>query len=213
MRQFSAQASRAAPPDRSAPAHSASGDVHTSASARTRASRPADRWEVYKWVGKCLSEWEHVEAALSRLYDVLLDKRSPSTAHRRYGEPRLFEDRTALVERAADRHFVTHPDKPLRIALLELLSRLRQASRQRDEIAHGLVIRMPSASAARAGRDDPDYALTSRLGLWRAEADDAPPKHAYAPVDLQRVALVFFSLALDVARHRRHIVRSMRPTP
>lgn len=211
MRQFSAQASRVAPPDRSTPARSAPGDLHSAASARKPEPRRADRWDVYKWVGKCLSEWEHVEAALSRLYDVLLDKPSPSTAHRRYGGPRLFEDRTALVERAADRHFVRHPDERLRADLLDLLSRLREASRQRDEIAHGLVMRMPSASPAGAGAEDPRYALTSRLGLWRAETDDEPPKRAYGPGDLQRVALVFFSLALDVVRHRRRIARSMRP--
>lgn len=209
MRQFSAQASRVAPPDRPGPARSASGDVHSPVSARKYEARRADRWDVYKWVGKCLSEWEHVEAALSRLYDVLLDKSSSSTAHRRYGGPRLFEDRTALVERAADRHFVRRPDEQLRADLRELLSRLREASRQRDEIAHGLVIRMPPAAGADA--DDPRYALTTRLGLWRAETEGEPPKGAYAPGDLQRVALLFFSLALDVARHRQRIVRSMRP--
>lgn len=209
MRQFSAQASHVAPPDRSSPARPTPGDVHSAASACKPEPRRADRWDVYKWVGKCLSEWEHVEAALSRLYDVLLDRPSPSTAHRRYGEPRLFEDRTAMVERAADRHFVRHPDERLRADLLDLLSRLREASRQRDEIAHGLVILMPPTAGA--GADDPRYALTSRLGLWRAETDDEPPKRAYAPGDLQRVALLFFSLALDVVRHRRRIARSMRP--
>lgn len=207
MRQFSARAARATPPESCSPAQPTA--VHSAASTRKPEPRGADRWDVYKWVGKCLSEWEYVESALARLYDLLLDKRSPSTAHRRYGEPHLFEDRTGLVERAADRHFVKHPDEHLRADLRELLSRLCEASRQRDEIAHGLVMRMPSASTA--GCDEPQYALTSRLGLWRAEAGDEPPNRAYAPCDLQRFALTFFSLALDVARYRRRIVRSMRP--
>ncbi|HMN73313.1 MAG TPA: hypothetical protein PKA55_15745 [Rhodoblastus sp.] len=173
--------------------------------------RGRDRWDVYKWVGKCLSEWEHVESALARLYDLLLDKKSPSAASRRYGEPRLFDDRAALVERAADRHFVKHPDERLKAEVLDLLSRLREAYEQRDEIAHGMVVRMPSPSGAATGRDQVEYALASRHRLWRAEADEEAPGHAWTPNDLQRAALVFFSLALDVTRHRHRLARAVTP--
>lgn len=178
------------------------------ADAPTRSRREPDRWDVYKWVGKCLSEWEHAESALARLYDLLLDRKSPSAALRRYGEPRLFEDRAALVERAADRHFASKPDDRLKADVADLLSRLRQACEQRDEIAHGMVVRMAAPSGSAAGPDGGEYALTSRQCAWRVEIGEEAPGHARTPHDLQRAALVFFSLALDVTRHRHRIARA-----
>lgn len=177
------------------------------ADASPKSRREPDRWDVYKWVGKCLSEWEHVESALARLYDLLLDKKSPSAALRRYGEPRLFEDRAALVERAADRHFAGKPDDRLKAEIADLLPRLRQACEQRDEIAHGMVVRMAAPSGS-AGREEGEYALTSRQCAWRIEIGEEPAGHARTPHDLQRAALIFFSLALDVTRHRHRIERA-----
>lgn len=173
------------------------------------AHRRRDRWDVYKWVGKCLSEWEQVEAALARLYDVLLGKPSLSTALRRYGQPRLFEDRAALLERAADRHFVEHPHPTLKADLLELLARLRAAHERRDEIAQGVVVSTPPLNRPPAGPHDQEFALVSRLGLWRSEDEAAPLDRVLATEDLQRSALAFFSHALDVGRHRHRIARAM----
>jgi hypothetical protein len=95
---------------------------------------------TYAAVGRAMSEWEELELYLARLYAKFL-KIHPirAIAVTEYRNAAIFRVRANVIEKAADKYFVSHPDQEREADFQQLLGDIRQLSNRRNDIAHGVV--------------------------------------------------------------------------
>ena len=68
---------------------------------------------LFEWVGRFISQWEHVEYNLSRLYTVFAGNPDDGETLREYGRGRIFKERIRELREAANRYFISHPAQEL----------------------------------------------------------------------------------------------------
>ena len=95
---------------------------------------------TYEWVGRAISQWEHVEYQLSRLYSVLEGHPDEERALREYGSAgRIFRDRLGGLRASAEKWFVRSPNQELEKELELLCVEVEGFSNRRNEVAHSVV--------------------------------------------------------------------------
>jgi hypothetical protein len=95
--------------------------------------------DTYIGVGRVLSKWEEIELELSHLHSCFLGQPYTVQAIRTYGAGRIFNERIALVRRAADAYFVQVCDQSIEGDFDQLQHRCIGFSARRNDIAHGIV--------------------------------------------------------------------------
>ncbi|PHN53232.1 hypothetical protein AO286_26575 [Pseudomonas syringae] len=100
----------------------------------------ATQAEVFQAVGAALSAWESVESALAMLYVILCDgETGPYKAlARTFGSITSSGSRREAIKAAAEIYFGQDWETPkVKKRLVRILESIGEASRRRDEIAHG----------------------------------------------------------------------------
>ena len=95
---------------------------------------------TFRAVGAALSQWEYFEGNLSLAFSFLIGSGYGNVAAlRAYGSVESFRGRANMIEEAGEVYFKYEPDEKLQASIKELLTRARQLSGRRNEIAHGIV--------------------------------------------------------------------------
>jgi hypothetical protein len=148
---------------------------------------------TYAGVGRVLSEWEGVEAALSHLYAWFIGKLFRAEAYQEYGAGQIFRERMRTFKAGRESYFVQHPSQSLEGQCDCLAALAEKYSARRNEVAHSVVggiwngqksrheylLIPPLYDPQRFGlsNDQPVYAYTAmslahlKAGLWGLRSD------------------------------------------
>lgn len=99
--------------------------------------------DLYHAMGKFTSTWEFLEVALAMLYAEFI-KQPNFSGYQQYGSAKIFKERLAVLCRAANSHFIAHPNQILEGEFDWLVSDITDLSVARNNIAHGVVATMPN---------------------------------------------------------------------
>ena len=100
--------------------------------------------QVYEAVGFALTRWELMEEALAELYLALVGapKASDNPTRRAFGSIESNSGRRKAIDAAAEAFLGQHwNDKDIRAAFVWITYFVGTASKRRDDIAHGIVVR------------------------------------------------------------------------
>jgi hypothetical protein len=90
-------------------------------------------------VGRAISAWEGLEAALALVFAGFMASGNSFPAERAYGAVLTFRGRAEMIEAAAQAYFFERPDADLEKELNGCLEAAKGFSPRRNEIAHGVV--------------------------------------------------------------------------
>jgi hypothetical protein len=160
-----------------------------------------DEDTVYAAVGRALSMWETLEAALSYTYSIFEGRPVDYELLESYGrEGRIFKDRMIILQESAEKYFRSQPNQNEECRVAAFVSEAVRLSTFRHQIAHGIVI----------GKED--YADRIQYVL-------VPPTHGfhhltkrdghyynYASAEINAFANNFIELgrAVQTFNHERH---------
>lgn len=117
---------------------------------------------LYAAVGRALCAWETLEAHLSYLYSICIERPMQIEALQEYGrDARIFQKRMDALASAAAKYFQKHPSQVREGILDDLIADSRKLAEKRNQIAHGIVYSM-TVFSRRAGGEDvltPGYAM------------------------------------------------------
>jgi hypothetical protein len=100
--------------------------------------------DVYTSVGFALSQWETSETQLGALCTVLMKPKGGNhVAYRAFGGVLASGSRRDMIIAAANAYFSILPNSDLSQSIKRLMGIYSEASRRRDEIAHGVVMGTP----------------------------------------------------------------------
>ncbi len=172
----------------------------------------ADEWETYKWVGKCLTEWEWLEYTLGHLYSEFIGRRAEIDAIKEYGEPRIFADRISCLAKSAGRFFIRHQNQSIEGKFYDLLKAIIGFSDRRNEIAHGIVTKIDfRLSSQDSSMKIAGYVLIPTLYTKRKLDVRNLPKYIYTANELTVLAARFGGLARATVRLRILSARGRQP--
>jgi hypothetical protein len=98
----------------------------------------ANNGVLFEWVGRLMSQWEHVEYNLSRLYSVFAGNPDDGETLREYGKGTIFRERLRKFRECANRYFLAHPNQELEAEFDALCMAAEGFSGRRNEVAHGV---------------------------------------------------------------------------
>lgn len=146
-------------------------------------------WDTYAGVGHVLSAWEEIEAALGAIYCCFLGRPFERSAILEYGQGQIFRERANKLQSAAEVYFRKHCNQANEAQFDAMLTRVREYSAHRNDVAHAVVraddwvdvggdgwgttgfYLLPSHyDPRRYGGDQPDFVYTSPILLELAEA-------------------------------------------
>lgn len=132
----------------------------------------ADEAALFEAVGRALTSWEHLEAALATLFvRFIAYDRESLAARRAYGSVVSFMGRAEMLTEAASAYFSFHPDEQLSDSFRRVSNACRQAAARRNDIAHGSVVEVYFVGKV------PGYALAP--GSYNVRRVDLHSKPAY----------------------------------
>jgi hypothetical protein len=102
----------------------------------------ANEDDIFKAVGKALTNWEFVEEALARIFAALVGTVAyprAGPAVRAYGSIISFRSRVEMIEWAGDAFFSLPPPSQFQSDLYPLMTECKDWSQRRNDIAHGRV--------------------------------------------------------------------------
>ena len=93
---------------------------------------------LFAAMGRALNAWEEVEIASAHLYAAFIaGDRFDSKANHAYGAETNFNQRSAGLQRAADKYFIEQPSQPIEGEFCRLMRIIIGYSARRNDIAHG----------------------------------------------------------------------------
>jgi hypothetical protein len=98
-----------------------------------------DSNHTYAGVGRVLSEWEGIEAAISHLYAWFIGKLFEAEAYHTYGAGRIFSERMKTFKAGYETYFAKHPSQALEGRCNNLAMLAGKFSGRRNEVAHSVV--------------------------------------------------------------------------
>jgi hypothetical protein len=174
---------------------------------------------TFKGVGEVMTNWESIEFELGRLYSLFVGDPDGASIQQEYGAGRIFRDRLGLLRSKAPPFFVKHPCQQSEGAFDLLTTAAEGFSERRNEVAHGLVIRIDTITLLRSrlrpsfgGRH---YALIPPIYCLRFHTDGAPD-YAYTSAELSVLSRRLFGLGFGLAKLRgelfaKHLRLAGRP--
>ena len=131
---------------------------------------------LYAAVGRALCAWETLEAHLSYLYSICIERPMEIKALEEYGrEAKTFPQRMTALKSAAERYFQKNPSQLHEGILDGLVEDASELVQKRNQIAHGIVYSMTSVSKGSNGevRLVPGYAMVPPWhGTFHIKGDD-----------------------------------------
>ncbi len=177
-----------------------------------RDSTMADPWDIpplaargnkypatlYAAVGRALSGWELLELQLARIYAAFVGVPPiEAIAMPAYRGATTFGGRAAVIEEAAERHFIKHPDQAIENDFKTLICDARNFASRRNDIAHGIVRPLWTG--------DTDAETFAELGM-RIEYVLAPATYKDKSFGPDRVPLYLFT-STEINRFKQHFRR------
>jgi hypothetical protein len=157
---------------------------------------------TYAGVGRVLSQWETLELELGFIYGLLLNQLEDIEAVRRYGEPKIFEERIKGLSAVASEYFKWNPHQETEAELDALLMSARQFAARRNDIAHSIV--RPIQWIARDMDEGPlQFCAVPPLYLARKFDARNMPSFVYASVELAALTLDLHRSVVEPAQRLR----------
>jgi hypothetical protein len=105
---------------------------------------------TYAAVGRATSAWETLEAHLSYLYSIFVEKPMLVDAMEEYGrDRRKLPCRIRALNGAADAYFVKFPNQEHQGALRFIIKETKELASKRHQIAHGVVHMLPAFTGSK----------------------------------------------------------------
>jgi hypothetical protein len=105
---------------------------------------------TYAAVGRATSAWETLEAHLSYLYSIFVEKPMLVDAMEEYGRDRTtITARTKALNDAATAYFVKFPNQNHEAILGCIIKETEELASKRHQIAHGVVNRLPAFTGSK----------------------------------------------------------------
>ena len=183
---------------------------------------------LFEALGRTLNAWEEIEISMSHLYAAFsVYDRFDGTATHAYGVPANFRDRMTLLQRAADLHFIAHPNQEVEGEFHRLMRFAEGYSARRNDIAHSRAsqivwaLPMPDTAAEFVEiRDREEWCLIPPFFRAKKFTPDRRPTYAFTSRELNELGKVFWDIAhaftnlsIMVSLHRYPPSRGIRPRP
>jgi hypothetical protein len=141
-------------------------------------------------VGRAMSEWEELELYLARLYAKFLNiPPIQAIVVAEYKNAAVFRVRADVIEKAADKYFISRPDQDREADFSQLLADIRQLSSRRNDIAHGVVkLWWNHRETFSEAVDRNEYMLTPSTYMDKKFGDDRAPQYLFRSVEINRFA-------------------------
>lgn len=98
--------------------------------------------KTYAGMGGVISVWSMIESELSRLYTLFIERYNDLEALMEFGDPTIFRNRFANLATKAERYFIRHPHQLAEGQLDRVSENLIGFADRRNDIAHGVVMRV-----------------------------------------------------------------------
>jgi hypothetical protein len=139
--------------------------------------------ELYRAVGAMASAWETIEFDLCLIFSVFAED-PKGEAMRLYGENRTFPGRLDTFSRKAESYFIKGPNQNREIELHQFLKEVIGFCERRNEIIHGIVLRINNLNHYLQHLADKSpkpfqFAVIPPYHMVRSHGDDGFPLYAY----------------------------------
>jgi hypothetical protein len=142
-----------------------------------------DPAKLYDAVGRMPSAWETIEFDLCLIFSVLAED-PEGEAMRLYGSSRAFPRRLDDFSRQAETYFIKGPNQNREIELHQLLNEVRGFSERRNEVIHGIVLRINNLDYYQQfltgkSSEPHQYAVIPPYHMARGHGGDGFPLYGY----------------------------------
>jgi hypothetical protein len=144
----------------------------------------ANAEHTYAAVGRALSVWEELEVTLSYLYGLFSGKNPKAIeTYTEYGQPTIFNQRAAALERLGKLYFARHPNQQHEGDFGRLICDIRRFSARRNDIAHSIVkpVQLPHALSVNRSESTAQIVLKAAVVFCLA-----PPTYTDRKFDANR---------------------------
>jgi len=141
-------------------------------------------------VGRAMSEWEELELYLARLYGKFLGiPPVKAIALPEYRDVANFHTRSKVIENAATKYFVSHPNQEREGEFEHVLDDIRQLASRRNDIAHGVVkLWWNHEETFSQAVDRNEYMLIPSIYSDKKFGDDREPKYLFRSIEIKQFA-------------------------
>lgn len=94
---------------------------------------------LFEWVGRVMSQWEHVEWQLSLLYAVVAGNPNGDSEIQQYGNGTIFKERLRNLRQKAAQYFIQKCDQTLEAEFDEICTWAEGFADRRNDVAHAVV--------------------------------------------------------------------------
>jgi ATP-dependent Clp protease protease subunit len=169
---------------------------------------------LFEWVGRLISQWEHVEFNLSRLYTVFAGNPDDGETLREYGKGTIFRERLRGLRECANRYFIVNPDQYLESEFDAICIAAEGFSGRRNEVAHGVSFptRLLPFFRDRNARKD-RWAITPPYFALRNFDQGGYAKYGYTSIELNQLVLRMGALLIRVGTFRDAMLKARELAP
>jgi len=146
--------------------------------------------ELFQWVGRLISQWEHAEYNLSRLYTIFAGHPDDGPTIREYGKGTIFKERLRGLREHANKYFIAHPDQELEAEFDCICVIAESYASRRNEVAHGVSFptrMLPFFQDKKAKRDR--WAITPTYFALRSYDQAGYARYGYTSRELNHYVL------------------------
>lgn len=164
---------------------------------------------LFEWVGRFISQWEHVEFNLSRLYTVFAGNPDDGESLREYGRGAIFKERLRGLRECANRYFMAYPNQALEAEFDALSIAAEGFSGRRNEVAHGVSFPtrlLPFFQDRTATRDR--WAITPPYFALRNYDQSGYAKYGYTSHGLNELVLRMGALLIRMETFRKEMLKA-----
>jgi hypothetical protein len=165
--------------------------------------------QTFLGVGRIMTAWESIEFALCMIHSVFCGDPG-GEAMRLYGAKRTFPNRMDDFGSAAWDYFVRNQNQSDEGQLHALLVEVKGYVERRNEVAHGIVVRINNLDYYRKNLSNKDeqpfqFAVVPPYHMVRSHDDDGFPLYAYTSAELATLLKKMVSLLDRLNQYRKSL--------
>jgi hypothetical protein len=171
---------------------------------------------LFEWVGRLMSQWEHLEFNLSRLYTVFAGSPDDGSTLREYGKGSIFKEKLKSLRECANKYFIANPHQDLEAEFDCLCIIAEGYASRRNEVAHGVSFPTRLLPFFQDKNARPDrWAITPPYFLSRSYDQAGYAKYAYTSQELNHYVLQIGMLLVRIRTFMDALrkARGLPPTP
>jgi hypothetical protein len=167
---------------------------------------------LFEWVGRLMSQWEHIEWQLARVNAIFVGGPDEYRAIQEYGRGTIFRERLRLLGGNARVLFCRKPNQNLEGEFNAICTVTQGFADRRNEVAHGVVVATKMFSRFK----DPPSPHPDRYGLFppysmiRNYDQDGFPNYAYTSVELNMFVSKLGSVYIRIGTFYASLLRWVR---